>query len=93
MQFIYTDIKYVSQPETTTLPSGEQHTVNKSVAETGTDSTNAKAFLDKLGITYNWLNYADDSQHIDVFTPLNTWQFEDGQNTFNAFPFFDLYKV
>lgn len=66
---------------------GTDVTVLKWVEDESSDSYKAKAYLDNLGIKYNWLNYADPAQHADVFPPLNNWIFEDGYHTFNEFPF------
>lgn len=68
-------------------PDGTDVMALQWVEDETSDSYKAKAHLDSLGIKYNWLNYADPAQHVDVFPPLNNWIFEDGQHTFNSFPF------
>ena len=45
----------------------------------------AKKWLDEQNITYTLMNYADDSQHNDLFNALNTWW--PNQHTFTDFPF------
>jgi hypothetical protein len=82
-----TFITYPTRDRIITLESGEQSTVTESFEDTESDSAKAKAFLDSQGIEYNWLNYADPAQHVEVFPPLNTWSFEDGMHLFNEFPF------
>ena len=85
--YLSTYITYVQVPTTVTLPDGTEVEGKKWVEDETSDSYKAKAHLDGLGIKYNWLNYADPAQHVEVFPPLNNWVFEDGLHTFNEFPF------
>ena len=85
--YLNTYITYVEVPTTVTLPDGTEVQTKKWAEDETSDSYKAKAHLDSLGIKYNWLNYADPAQHVEVFPPLNTWVFEDGLHTFNEFPF------
>lgn len=85
--YLNTYITYVQVPATITKPDGSEVSIMKWVEDESSDSYKAKAYLDSLGIKYNWLNYADPAQHVEVFPPLNEWMFEDGQHTFNEFPF------
>jgi len=85
--YLSTHITYVEVPTTVTLPDGTKVEGKKWVEDETSDSYKAKAHLDSLGIKYNWLNYADPEQHVEVFPPLNNWVFEDGLHTFNEFPF------
>jgi hypothetical protein len=85
--YLNTYITYVQVPATITKPDGSEVSIMKWVEDESSDSYKAKAYLDSLGIEYNWLNYADPEQHAEVFPPLNYWVFEDGVHTFNEFPF------
>lgn len=85
--YLNTYITYVEVPTTVTLPDGTEVQTKKWAEDETSDSYKAKAHLDSLGIKYNWLNYADPAQHVEVFPPLNNWVFEDGLHTFNEFPF------
>ena len=85
--YLSTCITYVQVPTMVVAPDGAEVAAMKWVEDPTSDSYKAKAYLDSLGIKYNWLNYADPAQHVEVFPPLNDWIFEDGQHTFNAFPF------
>ena len=85
--YLSTYITYVEVPTTVTLPDGTEVQTKKWAEDETSDSYKAKAHLDSLGIKYNWLNYADPAQHVEVFPPLNNWMFEDGLHTFNEFPF------
>jgi len=82
-----TAVTYVQVPKTVQNPDGTEKVVSAWEFDQSSDSYKAKALLDSFGITYNWLNYADPAQHVEVFPNLNTWVFEDGQHTFNSFPF------
>jgi len=85
--YLNTCITYVQVPTTVVAPDGAEVATMKWVQDETSDSYKAKAYLDALGVQYNWLNYADPEQHVEVFPPLNDWIFEDGQHTFNEFPF------
>jgi hypothetical protein len=85
--YLNTAVTYVQVPTKVTTPDGVEHDTLKWVEDETSDSYKAKAHLDSLGIKYNWLNYADPEQHVEVFPPLNNWVFEDGLHTFNEFPF------
>jgi hypothetical protein len=52
-----------------------------------TESVNARAFMDSLGINYTNLNYSDTFQHDLNFIALSTWIFIDGQYEIKSFPF------
>ena len=47
------------------------------------DSVLAQMWLDEQAIPYQFMWYADQAQHADVFAALNTW----GIGTFSDFPF------